>query len=204
MIHKICLEGIPFYIVDKIKNHIKKYEESISEQPMLLAHPSGVKNLDLINFIDSKNIEFLVNQNYFSVDKKIYYQIDEFKYLYSEGYFEDISIKIPHRKDLIYKFNLNYFKNSKHKQLSELCNLIYFLPFELNSKHPNLSLQTNDYLIASYFQETSGSIKMNIDSSFDNDTGKKITIIIPIFSRDLEVCIIFDNILIRFLKEKLK
>lgn len=193
LIHKLLLEGLPFYILDKIKVSIKQYEESISEQPMLLAHPSGIKNQEFIKFIDSNFIESLVKKDHFFIDKKVYYQLedykiyDEFKYLYSENNFEDISLKNPNRKDFIFKFNMNYFKNSKHRQIAEICSLLYYLPFELNSKLPILSLQTNEYLIASYFRENYGSIKMNLDSSFDHDSGKKISVVIPLFSRDLEV-----------------
>jgi len=193
LIHKLCLEGIPFYIFEKIKTLIKKYEESISEQPMLLAHPSGILNKDLINYLNPSLISDLVQKNYFYKDEKLYYDIDEyklfdeFKYLYSEGYFEDISLKVEGRKDLIYKYNVNFFKNTKHKQINDFSNLLYCLPFELNSKLPNLSLQTNDYILISFFRENHSHIKKNIDSSFYNDTGKKVTVIIPIFSRDLEV-----------------
>jgi len=193
LIHKLCLEGVPFYILEKIKSAMKKFEESISEQPMLLAHPSGIKNNDLIQILESYLISNLVEKNYFIKDKKLYYNIDEyklydeFKYLYSEGYFEDISQKVQTRNDFIYKYNLNFFKKSKHQQISEFSNWIYYLPFELNSKLPNLSLQTNDYVIISYFRENYSQINSNIDSSFINDTGKKITVIMPIFPRDLEV-----------------
>jgi hypothetical protein len=193
LLHKICLEGIPFFILEKIKFSVKNFEGSISEQPMLLAHPSGIKNNDLINYLESYSIEQLVKNDYFFVDKKIYYQIDEykifdeFKYLYAEGYFDDISLKFPQRKDFIFKFNLNFFNKTKHLQINELCKFIYYLPFELNSKFANLSLQINDYAMVSFFKENYGTIKMNIDSSLENDTGKKLTAIIPIFSRDLEV-----------------
>jgi len=193
LIHKLCLEGIPFYILEKIKNSIKKFEVSISEQPMLLAHPSGILNKELINYLESNLISKLVEVNFFFKDEKLYENIDEyklfdeFKYLYSEGYFEDNSFKDSGRTDFIYKYNINFFKNSKHKQISEFSNLIYYLPFELNRKFPNLSLQTNDYIMVSYFREKFSKINVNIDSSFTNDTGKKITIIMPIFPRDLEV-----------------
>lgn len=193
LIHKICLEGIPFYILEKIKFAVKNFEGSISEQPMLLAHPSGIKKKELISYLESSSIDSLIKNDYFFADKKLYEEIDEyrifdeFKYLYAEGYFEDISLKIPTRSDFLFKFNLNFFDKTKHKQINEICKLIYYLPFELNSKLANLSLQTNDYAMVSFFKENFGSIKMNIDSSLDNDTGKKLTAIIPIFSRELEV-----------------
>lgn len=193
LIHKLCLEGTPFYIFEKIKTSIKKYEESISEQPMLLAHPSGITNKNLINYLNPILIRDLVEKHYFYINEKLYNHIDEyklfeeFKYLYSEGYFEDISLKVEGRKDFIYKYNINFFKNTKHKQINDFSNLLYCLPFELNSKLPNLSLQTNDYILISYFRENHSLIKKNIDSSFENDTGKKINAILPIFSRDLEV-----------------
>lgn len=193
LIHKLCLEGIPFYIFEKIKISIKKYEESISEQPMLLAHPSGISNKDYLNFLNPSLMCDLVEKHYFKKDEKLYHYIDEYKlydefqYLNSEGYFEDISLKIEGRKDFIFKYNLNFFNDTKHKQINDFSNFLYCLPYELNSKFPNLSLQTNDYVLISYFRENYSYIKKNIDSSFTNDSGKKITAIIPIFSRDLEV-----------------
>ena len=36
LIHKILLEGIPFYMSNLLKNKLKEYENSISEQPALI------------------------------------------------------------------------------------------------------------------------------------------------------------------------
>jgi hypothetical protein len=51
LLHKFLLEGVPFYFTNKLRQRLKSYEESISEQPMLLAHPSSVTKKDLINLI---------------------------------------------------------------------------------------------------------------------------------------------------------
>ena len=57
LMHRLLLEGLPFYIAAKLKDKLKKYEESISEQPLLLAHPSSITNPKMINFIPRNNIE---------------------------------------------------------------------------------------------------------------------------------------------------
>jgi len=57
--HRILLEGVPFVLLTKLKAKLKKYEESISEQPMLLAHPSGVENHDLLRIFPSYIVKYL-------------------------------------------------------------------------------------------------------------------------------------------------
>jgi hypothetical protein len=71
LIHKLMLEGIPYYLNEQLKNKMKSFEESISEQPMLLAYPNAVKK-NLLNFVDPKYIAKLINDNYVSLDEKLY------------------------------------------------------------------------------------------------------------------------------------
>ena len=56
LLHKFLLEGVPFYFTNKLKQKLKSYEESISEQPMLLAHPSSITKKELLNMIQPKCI----------------------------------------------------------------------------------------------------------------------------------------------------
>jgi hypothetical protein len=108
-----------------------------------------------------------------------------------EGNFEDASIKYKDiRSDFMLKYNTSYFKDSKFKEIYNIANLIHFLPYELNNKYSNLALQTNDYIQASYFRENQSAIKRCIDSSFEHDTGKKITVMIAFFPNELEVYIL--------------
>jgi hypothetical protein len=105
-----------------------------------------------------------------------------------EGGFEDASIKFKEiRSDFILKFNSNYFKDSKHKQIHNLANLIRYMPYELNQKYSNLALQTNDYIQASFFRENYSQINKCIDSSFDQDTGKKLSVLVALFPDEVEV-----------------
>jgi hypothetical protein len=105
-----------------------------------------------------------------------------------EGNFEDASLKFKDiRSDFILKFNTSFFKESKHIQINNLANLINYLPYELNSKHSNFALQTNDYIQACYFRENSSQINKCIDSSFEQDTGKKLTVMIALFPNEVEV-----------------
>jgi hypothetical protein len=111
-----------------------------------------------------------------------------FKYLYLEGFFEDTSVKNKDiRRDFILNFHKDYFKESKHKELHNLAQLITYLPYELNLKYSNLALQTNDYIQASYFREYHSYIKQVVDSSFKTDTGRKITVMIILFPNEVEV-----------------
>jgi hypothetical protein len=105
-----------------------------------------------------------------------------------EGNFEDASIKFKDiRSDFLLKYNTGYFKESRFQEIYKLATLTHYLPYELNQKYSNLALQTNDYIQASYFRENHSEIKRCIDSSFDHDTGKKITVIIALFPNELEV-----------------
>ena len=72
LIHRIMLEGVPFVILSKLKERLKTYEESISEQPMLLAHPSGVENNDYLNMLPSSLVKELLEKHYSFVGKKLY------------------------------------------------------------------------------------------------------------------------------------
>jgi hypothetical protein len=72
LVHRIMLEGLPYYIQDQLRNKLKAFEESISEQPMLLAHPSGIEKKELINYIESKYIADLVKNNYVIINEKLY------------------------------------------------------------------------------------------------------------------------------------
>ncbi len=72
LVHKLMLEGIPFYLNQQLKNKMKSFEESISEQPMLLAYPNTIKKQSLLNFIDPKYIFKLVNDHYVAIDEKLY------------------------------------------------------------------------------------------------------------------------------------
>lgn len=112
---------------------------------------------------------------------------NEVKYLYSEGNFEDNSIKNDKRTDFTLQCNVNFFKKSKHQQMSKLIQLIYYLPFELNSKYSGFNLQVNDYISISYFQKEKSFISLTRDSSFKLDTGKKLTAMIFLFPQELEV-----------------
>ena len=119
IIHRMMIEGVPFYISDKLRKQLLSYEGSISEQPMLLAHPSGVKNQDLINFIPSEKVKELINEDYSIINRKFYPDLNEYelynqlRYLYLEGNFEDASIKQEGiRSDFIFKFPYTYFNKT--------------------------------------------------------------------------------------------
>jgi hypothetical protein len=72
LVHRIMLEGLPYYIQEQLRNKLKAFEESISEQPMLLAHPSGIENKDLINYIESKYVAELVKNHYVVINENLY------------------------------------------------------------------------------------------------------------------------------------
>ena len=72
IIHKLLLEGLPFYLHELLKIKLKSFEESISEQPMLLAYPNSIKNKNLLNFIEPDYISNLIKNHYVYIDSKIY------------------------------------------------------------------------------------------------------------------------------------
>lgn len=57
LLHKFLVEGVPFFFTNKLRQRLKTYEESISEQPMLLAHPSSITKKELINLIEPNYIK---------------------------------------------------------------------------------------------------------------------------------------------------
>lgn len=110
------------------------------------------------------------------------------KYLYLEGHYEDSAIKTKDvRSDFIFKFAYNFFKDTKHKEINDFARYLYYLPYELNQKYSYFSLQTNDYIQASYFRENYSCVNLSVDSSFATDTGKKITVMFILFPDELEI-----------------
>ena len=192
LIHKILLEGVPFYMSNLLKQKLKDYEHSISEQPALIANPLSVKDRRMINFLSGENIKNLVTNLYTVIDRNIYNSIDiepyemynQFKYMYDEGLFE-LKEKMENRTDFLFNFNINYFKESKFKIVSNLTEAIYSLPYELNMKNPEFQLQINDYIQASFFRPNFSEIKKTIDSSIDYDTGKKLTFLLVLFPNEV-------------------
>ena len=73
-LHRFMLEGITSFYADKLKEKLKQFEESISEQPMLLAHPSNLeKNFEsLTEKIPAQYIDRIVNTGICLVNSKIY------------------------------------------------------------------------------------------------------------------------------------
>ena len=194
LLHKILLEGIPFYMSNLLKQKLKDYENSISEQPALIANPMAVKDKKMINFLTGDNIKNLVtglftfmNRNiYESIDIEPYEMYNQFKYMYDEGLFEE-KINIENRSDFLFNFNINYFKESKFKIVTNLTEAIYSLTYELNMKNPEFQLQINDYFQASFFRPDYSEVKKTMDSSMDYDTGKKLTFILVLFPNEVSL-----------------
>ena len=192
--HKILLEGIPFYMSNLLKQKMKDFENSISEQPALIANPLAVKDKDMINFLSGENIKNLVTGLYTVMNRNIYEKKDiepyemynQFKYMYDEGLFEEKS-NVENRTDFIFNFHINYFKESKFKIVTNLTEAIYSLPYELNMKNPEFQLQINDYIQASFFRPNYSEVKTTMDSSMDYDTGKKLTFLLVLFPNEVSL-----------------
>ena len=208
LIHKILLEGIPFYMSNLLKQKLKDFENSISEQPALIANPLAIKDKKMINFLTGENIKNLVNDLFSIINRNIYESIDiepyemynQFKYMYDEGLFEE-KFNVENRKDFLFNFHINYFKESKFKIVSNLTEAIYSLPYELNMKNPEFQLQINDYIQASFFRPNYSEVKTTMDSSIDYDTGKKLTFFLVLFPNEVSLS---DRYIEIFLKEKNK
>ena len=193
LIHKILLEGVPYYISNLLRKKLKDYENSISEQPALIANPMSIKDKKMLNFLSGENVKSLVNNLYTVIDKNIYENIDiepyemynQFKYIYDEGLFEE---KInTNRTDFVFNFHINYFKESKFKIVNNLTEAIYAMPYELNMKNPLFQLQVNDYIQASFFRPNYSEIQKILESSMDYDTGKKLTYLIVLFPNEVSL-----------------
>lgn len=91
------------------------------------------------------------------------------------------------RSDHIFKYSTAFFKNSKHKEIFSFSQLLYYLPYQLNYLNFSFCLQVNDYIMISYFKDNCSSISAVKDSSFENDTGKKLTAMVVLFPEDLDV-----------------
>lgn len=70
--HRVLIEGVPFYIFNELKEKLMNFEKGISEQPMLLAHPSNIEKKKLLNFLESSYIKTLVENDFVMIDKPIY------------------------------------------------------------------------------------------------------------------------------------
>ena len=194
IVHKILLEGIPFYMSNLLKNKLKEYENSISEQPALIANPMSVTDKKMLNFLSGDNVKSLVNGLYTVINKNIYENIDiepyemynQFKFLYDEGLFEQ-KFNDDCRTDFMFNFHVNYFKDSKYKLICSLAEAVYSMPYELNMKYQNFQLQVNDYMQASFFRPNYSEIKKIKESSMKYDTGKKLTYLIVLFPNEVSL-----------------
>ena len=206
--HKILLEGVPFYMSNLLRQKMKDFENSISEQPALIANPLSIKDKNMINFLSGENIKDLVTGLYCVINRNIYERKDiepyemynQFKYMYDEGLFEE-KTNMETRTDFIFNFHINYFKESKFKIVTNLTESIYSLPYELNMKNPEFQLQINDYIQASFFRPNYSEIKSTMDSSLDYDTGKKLTFLLVLFPNEISLK---DRYIEIFLTEKNK
>ena len=206
LIHKILLEGVPFFMSNILRQKMKDFENSISEQPALIANPLAVKDKNMINFLSGENIKDLVTGLYCVINRNIYERKDiepyemynQFKYMYDEGLFEE-KPNMETRTDFIFNFHINYFKESKFKIVTNLTEAIYSLPYELNMKNPEFQLQINDYIQTSFFRPNYSEIKSTMDSSLDYDTGKKLTFLLVLFSNEISLS---DRYIEIFLTEK--
>ena len=206
--HKILLEGVPFYMSNLLRQKMKDFENSISEQPALIANPLSIKDKNMINFLSGENIKDLVTGLYCVINRNIYERKDiepyemynQFKYMYDEGLFEE-KPNMETRTDFIFNFHINYFKESKFKIVTNLTEAINSLPYELNMKNPEFQLQINDYIQASFFRPNYSEIKSTMDSSLDYDTGKKLTFLLVLFPNEISLK---DRYIEIFLTEKNK
>lgn len=72
LIHNLYKEGVNYFLFTKLLKQHKEKEQSLSKAPMLLAHPNNVENKELINYIDSKYINELMQNNFTVINKSIY------------------------------------------------------------------------------------------------------------------------------------
>jgi len=194
-LHNLLKEGVNFYLCSKLKNKLREYEESISSQPMLLANPGSLEiesRKDLLNKLPKCSLNDLINNTYMKIDENIYNSInpyemyEEVKYLYLEGKFE--TIELSHLKCFQLKYNKNFFSTSKKfNNLNQFSNEVVYLPYELNMKFQEFSLQVSDYINIFLFKAKHSLFDYTIDSSLNRnyDSGKKLTVGFILFPNEL-------------------
>ena len=197
-IHNLLKEGVNFYLCSKLKNQLREFEESVSSAPMLLANPGSIeKDLrnDLLNCLPSNSIDDLLKKSISIIDANIFksnineYELfNELKYLYHEGRFETLDLN--NLKCFALKFHKDFFQKSRFSNAEKLAKMLCYLPYELNLKFQEFSLQVSDYIQYLYFKKDSKHLfDFTRDSSIDKkyDTGKKITLIFVLFPDELKL-----------------
>lgn len=159
LLSKCLLEAVNRRIFTDVYNALKAKEQSISKQPGLVAHPQTVRSmpdcrLDQLTaeqfgaFIADGSIsvhKFFDATTYDSVCKPLVKQMTLFE---MEGKFDvrrPVSATKPaNRSDKFFDFNLSQLEGvDEVKMLRQLTRLLFFLPYEINSKMP-LSLQVSE------------------------------------------------------------
>lgn len=72
LMHNVFKEGVNYFLYEKLVKKAKEFEESISHQPMLLAHPNNVENKELLDCVKSSDINSLITEGYCLIEKPIY------------------------------------------------------------------------------------------------------------------------------------
>lgn len=74
-LHNIFKEGVNYFLYNKLTKKLKEYEESISSQPMLLAHPRNITEdheKEMLTTIESSYVSLLIKNNWVFIEKPIY------------------------------------------------------------------------------------------------------------------------------------
>ena len=159
LLSKCLLEAVNRHIFTDVYNTLKAKEQSISQQPGLVAHPQTVMKmpdcrLDQLTseqfgaFINDGCIsipKFFDQTTYDSVGKPLIKQLTLFE---MEGKFDvrrPISATKPaNRSDKFFDYNLSQLEGvDEVKMLRQLTRFLFFIPYEINRKLP-LSLQVSE------------------------------------------------------------
>ena len=179
-------------------------EQSYSKQPMLVAHPSHIKQLITASQAEGDQSEYVLQKasgySMEQISPELFESFLSESFAVKSSFLEcpletlkavesRVGILLPPdqrpRNDKHFDFNITQIEGiEEYKELHAVARLLYCIPFEMNMRASWLQLQLSEHFEVSYYQEGLWHRK-HIDSGFskteaDFDTGVKVTFLYAI------------------------
>ena len=187
------LETVNRLIFQEVYAELKQSDQSVSQQPGLLAHPSAVMQMP------ECNLDQLTGERFTNLMQKGYVVINDF-FAYREAsqllrpvmanmFLLEMESKFTIRRpryaadeltrvDKFLDFNLSQLEGNEDLAiLNKLAKLQFFIPYEINKK-AQLNLQVSEQFQMSFVDKDHSFIKRRADSVFGkHDSGFKLTML---------------------------